>query len=134
MKILPLTLVGAALSVAGCSSSPNPWIAEQRHAADATVGVRSLLRSHYAIDESCNAKPRPAIAVTTAPKLGTVSVQETVASVVAPGTECDGRSVQATGVYYEAAVGAIGIDTVSYIEVVGAALPDNTHTVSVRVR
>jgi hypothetical protein len=134
MRILPLTLVGTTLLLAGCGSSGNPWMAEQRHAADATVGVRSLLRSHYAIDESCNAKPRPAIQVTTAPKLGTVSVQETVATVVAPETECDGRSVQATGVYYEAASGALGIDTVSYVEIVGAAQPDNTHTVSVRVR
>jgi hypothetical protein len=134
MKILPLTLVGTALLVAGCGSSPNPWMAEQLHAADAAVGVRSLLRSHYSIDEACNVRSLPAITVTTAPRLGAVSVQETVATVVAPESECDGRSVQATGVYYEAASGALGIDSLTYVEAVGGGRPDNSHTVSVRVR
>ena len=134
MRILPFTVVGAALFASACASSGDPWVADQRHAAGATAGVRSLLKAHFAVDEACAPLPLPSIAVSVPPKLGTVTVEETVASVVDPGGDCDGRSVPAAGVFYESPVGTVGYDELTYVELVEGAAPDKAHTLFVRVR
>ena len=134
MRILPLTVAGAALFVAGCGASPDPWMAGQSQAADATAGVRTLVGALYGVDEACAPLPLPAVAISEAPSLGTVTVEQTVTSVSDPGGECDGRSVPAAGVFYEAPAGTVGIDRLTYVEQVGGARPDVSHTLSIRVR
>jgi hypothetical protein len=134
MKIVFPSLMAAALLVGGCGTTPDPWMAEQSHAASATAGIRTLLRSHWAIDEACAPLPLPAIAIPEQSSIGTISVDETVVSVPGTGTECDGQSVTAVGIFYEAPAGTDVVDTVTYIELSDPPLPDNTHTVHVRVR
>ena len=128
MKPVYPSLMAAALLVAACGNTPEPWMAEQVHAASATAGVRSLLRSHWAIDEACAPLPLPGSAV------GTLTVEETVVSVPETGSDCDGQSVTAVGIFYEAPAGTNAIDTVTYVELIEGPVPDHTHTVSVQVR
>ena len=134
MRSLALTVVGAALFVGGCGSAPDPWTAYQSHSAGATAGVRTLVSSLYGVDEACAPLPLPAVAVSQTPKLGTVTVEQTVASVVDPGGECDGRSVPAAGVFYEAPAGTVGTDQLTFVEQVEGGRPDRAHTVFIRVR
>lgn len=130
-RLLPVTC--AALFAAGCAGVGDPWQAAQSHAADATIGERSLVRTHYAIDEECQPLPLPAIALSEQAPRGTLSAEETTAVVNAPGTECDGAAVPAVGIFYQPA-GPAGIDEISYVELAGPPQPDIVHTLVVRVR
>lgn len=134
MKPVYPSLMAAALLLGACGSTPDPWMAEQAHAASATAGVRTLLRSHWAIDEACAPLPLPGIAIPEQATIGTLSVDETVVAVPETGSDCDGQSITAVGIFYEAPAGTDAIETVTYVELLEAPLPDNTHTVSVRVR
>ena len=134
MKPLFPSLVAAALVLGACGSTPDPWMAEQSHAAAATAGVRTLLRSHWGIDEACAPLPLPAIAIPEQNSIGTLTVEETVVSVPETGSDCDGQSVTAIGIFYEAPAGTDAVDTVNYVEMIEPPLPDNRHTVHVRVR
>jgi hypothetical protein len=134
MKFVLPSLSVAALLLAGCASTEDPWMSFERKAATAVPGVRTLISSHYAIDEVCAPLPLPAIALPGEATLGTVTVEETVVSVPESGSDCDGTSVTAVGIFYEAPAGASGYDTFSYIEQIEGPVPDRTHTVEVQVR
>lgn len=134
MKTVYPSLMAAALVLGACGSTPDPWMTEQVHAASATAGVRTLVRSHWAIDEACAPLPLPSIAIPEQTAIGTLTVDETVVSVPETGGNCDGQSVTAVGIFYEAPAGTETVDTVSYVELTEGPLPDNTHTLSVQVR
>lgn len=134
MNVVPFALAGVAFLVSACGSSTTPWMARQSTAAEAPAGARSLVMAHFGVDRACAPLPLPDIAVESAPRLGTVSVAETTATVADPGGECDGRTVPAAGIFYEAPAGAAGIDRFSYVEMLRGAQPDRTHTLHVRVR
>lgn len=133
MKARRFLVPCAALFAAGCAGVGDPWQAAQTHAADAAIGSRSLVRTHYAIDDDCQPLPLPAIALSEQAPNGTLSAEETTAIVSAPGTECDGASVPAVGIFYRP-MGPAGINEIRYVEIAGAPQPDIVHTVMVRVR
>ena len=134
MKFVLPSLSVAALVLSACASTDDPWMSFERKAASAVSGVRTLVNSHYAIDEVCAPLPLPAIAVPAEASLGTVTVEETVVSLPVTGSDCDGTSVTAIGIFYEAPAGTEGYDTFSYVELIDGPVPDRTHTVEVQVR
>jgi hypothetical protein len=133
MRLMPLALAASSLLLTACADAPDPWIASTSHAADATAGAATLLRNHYAFDESCIAVAPP-VEIVQQGTLGAASVASASETIEDPDNECDGSVANGTGVYYEAASGVSGIDTIVYREFMEGAEPDRIHTVSVRVR
>lgn len=134
MKPLLPSLMAAAVLLAGCGTTPDPWMARQDHAAAASPGVRTLLRTHFALDEDCVPLPLPAIAIPEQRAAGVLSVEETVVSVPETGSACDGQSVAAVGIFFEPAADAAGIQTITYVELIDGPRPDRTHNLFVQVR
>jgi hypothetical protein len=133
MRIMPLALAASSLMLTACGETPDPWIASSNHAADAPAGASTLLFNHFALDEDC-VSAAPPIEILQQGALGEASVAAASETIEDPMSECDGAVANGSGVYYEAASGVTGIDTIVYREFAQGAAPDRIHTVTVRVR
>jgi hypothetical protein len=133
MRHMTLAVIASTALLTACGSTPDPWIAEASHAADASAGASTLLRNHYEFDESCIAVAPP-IEIVQQGALGEASVATASETLEDPENECDGSVANGTGVYYEAASGVSGIDTIVYREFTDGGEPDRIHTMNVRVR
>ncbi len=133
MRIMPLALAASCLLLTACGETPDPWLASASHAADAPAGASTLLRNHYEFDESCIAVAPP-VEIVQQGTLGQASVATATETLEDPENACDGSVAEGTGVFYEAASGVSGIDTIVYREFLDGAEPDRIHTVHVRVR
>ena len=135
MKPSALTAAAAALLTAACSGSPgDPWLTDVSFSAGAAQGQSTLLRAHSAVTNECGVGPAPQIEILTQGALGVARVAPAVAAIVAPGQDCDGDDAPATGVFYDAAAGAAGVDKVVYREMRAGATPDRTYSANIRVR
>ncbi|SEA69010.1 hypothetical protein [Rubrimonas cliftonensis] len=131
---LAATAAVAALLLAGCASEPaDPWIAYASTAADAQAGASAEIAAHYSLGEEC-AVSAPVLEIVEPGALGVASLGSVARTFSAPDAPCDGTEAQASAVFYDAAAGVSGVDTVVYRELTGGARPDVVHTVSVRVR
>lgn len=147
MRVMPLGLVAAAALVAACGSTPDPWVAADNHAADATAGGETLLRNHFdlviegdppvAFEEedtrTCTVRSFP-LEILQQGQFGTARVAAASETIEAPDSPCDGVVAEGSGVFYEAASGVAGIDTVVYREFRDGVQPDRIHTIRIRVR
>lgn len=135
MKLPFPAAVAAALLTAACGgSSGDPWQADIAYATGAQAGGSTLLRAHSAIEPECVVGAAPEIEILAQGKLGVARVAPAVDAIEAPGAECDGDEAAATGVFFDAAAGAVGVDTVVYRELRRGAQPDRTYAANIRVR
>ena len=147
MRVMPLGLMAAAVLVAACAGPADPWISADTHAADAAAGGETLLRNHFDLivegeppasvteedTRTCSVEAYP-IEILQQGQFGTARVAAASETIEAPDSPCDGVAAEGTGVFYEAASGVSGIDTVVYREFRDGAAPDTIHTMRIRVR
>jgi hypothetical protein len=129
-----LPLLAAVGLQSACAEAPDPWRADASFAAAAQPGVSTLIRTHAAIGPECEVGEPPAVEIIQQGALGTVTVGPATETIVAPDLDCNGDAAPATGVFYEASAGAVGVDTVVYRELRAPAAPDVVHTGNIRVR
>ena len=135
MKLPAITAIAAALLTAACGGGPgDPWLADVTYAAGAAQGGATLLRAHSTVGPDCAVGAAPQIEIISQGKLGVARVAPATDVIVAPEQDCDGDEVAATGVFYDANAGAVGIDSVVYRALRGGALPDRTYAANIRVR
>ena len=146
MHVMRLSALAASVAMVSGCGAPDPWISEARSAAGVPAGGSEVVASHASYDAFECVADAPALAVVQQGRLGEATVGTTMEVYEDPLAEaaatdetitlgpCHNAEYEASAIFYEAASGAAGIDTIVYREFGDGATPDRVHTVSVRVR
>jgi hypothetical protein len=146
MQVMRLSALAIGVAMVSGCGSPDPWMSEARGAAGVAAGGSEVIASHASYDAFECIAETPALAIVQQGRLGEATVGATTEVYLDPLAEaaaedetielgpCHNAEYEASAIFYEAASGAAGIDTVVYREFGEGATPDRLHTVSVRVR